>query len=71
MLHRLRLKKEFTITQIIIAHANKQRTVAGPLTLQHMVDIVLFFDIEKDGKRTITTLKNRFGPAGIKTTFNF
>jgi DNA repair protein RadA/Sms len=67
MLHHLRLKNEFTITQIIIAHANKQRTVAGPLTLQHMVDIVLFFDIEKDGKRTITTLKNRFGPAGIKT----
>jgi len=41
------------------------------LTLQHMVDIVLFFDIEKDGKRTITTLKNRFGPSNIKTTFNF
>jgi DNA repair protein RadA/Sms len=71
MLHHLRLKKEVTITQIIIAHANKQRTVAGPLTLQHMVDIVLFFNIEKDGKRTITTLKNRFGPSNIKTTFNF
>jgi len=71
MLHHLRLKNEFTITQIIIAHANKQRTVAGPLTLQHMVDIVLFFDIEKNGKRTITTLKNRFGPSNIKTTFNF
>ena len=50
--------------------ANKQKAIAGPLTLQHMVDIVLFLDIEKDNSRTLTTLKNRFGPAGIKTTLN-
>jgi len=55
-------------TTLIIAHANKQRTIAGPLTLQHMVDIVLFFNIEKDNSRTLTTLKNRFGPSGVKTT---
>jgi len=70
MLHNFRKTQEFKPTFLIISHANKQKAIAGPLTLQHMVDIVLFLDIEKDNSRTLTTLKNRFGPAGIKTTLN-
>ncbi|MCL4540146.1 MAG: DNA repair protein RadA [Bacteroidetes bacterium] len=66
-LHALRTKnKELTV--FIVGHANKQGKIAGPLTLQHLVDTVLFLDIDKDGStRTLTTLKNRFGPSGIKT----
>ena len=68
-LHSLRTKhKELTI--FIVGHANKQGKIAGPLTLQHMVDTVLLLEIDKSNSRTLSTLKNRFGPSGIKTTFN-
>jgi len=70
MLHNLRIQHSPKPTTLIIAHANKQRAIAGPLTLQHMVDIVLFFNIEKDGSRTISTLKNRFAETNTKTTTN-
>ncbi len=69
LLHIFRTRHK-NLTILIIAHANKQRAIAGPLTLQHMVDITLFFDIEKDGTRTLTVLKNRFAPSGIKITLS-
>lgn len=76
LLHTFRTKQK-NLTILIIAHANKQRAIAGPLTLQHMVDITLFFDIEKDetpkgslGTRTLSVLKNRFSPSGIKITLD-
>lgn len=68
-LHTLRTKhKELTV--FIVGHANKQGKIAGPLTLQHMVDTVLLLEIDKSNSRILTTLKNRFGPSGIKTTFD-
>jgi DNA repair protein RadA/Sms len=67
--HSLRTKND-ELTVLIVAHANKQGKIAGPLTLQHMVDTVLFLDVDKTDTRILTTIKNRFGPSGIKTSFD-
>jgi len=45
---------------IAIGHANKAGQVAGVMTLQHMVDTVLFVTVVNH-VRTLVTLKNRFG----------
>lgn len=67
--HSLRTKHH-ELTIFIVGHANKQGKIAGPLTLQHMVDTVLLLEVDKSNSRILTTLKNRFGPSGIKTSFD-
>ncbi len=53
-------KKSNTAT-FIIGHINKEWSIAGPKTLEHMVDTVLFFEGEKyDNLRILRALKNRF-----------
>ena len=45
----------------IIWHINKEWSIAGPKTLEHMVDSVLYFEWEKyDDLRILRALKNRF-----------
>ena len=69
VLHTLRTTyKELTV--LIVGHANKQGKIAGPLTLQHMVDTVLLLEIDKSNSRILTTLKNRYGPSGIKSSLD-
>lgn len=47
----------------LIGHVTKEGTLAGPRVLEHMVDTVLYFDGEQDGRhRWIRAVKNRFGP---------
>ncbi|MDD3145624.1 MAG: DNA repair protein RadA [Candidatus Gracilibacteria bacterium] len=47
----------------IIGHINKDGNLAGPKTLEHMVDTVLYFEGDKyDNLRILRSLKNRFGP---------
>jgi len=46
---------------VAIGHANKSGMVAGLLTLQHMVDAVLFMSKDEQGGRYIEAKKNRFG----------
>ncbi len=48
-------------TLIIIGHITKDGNLAGPKTLEHMVDTVLFFEGDKyEDIRFIRALKNRF-----------
>lgn len=62
--HRLqRLAKNLHIPIFIVGHVTKEGTVAGPRTLEHMVDVVL--NLEGDlssGFRILRGIKNRFGP---------
>ncbi len=54
--------KQNNITFIIIGHVTKDGSIAGPKTLEHMVDTVLFFEGDKfDNLRILRSLKNRFG----------
>lgn len=53
--------KQNNITFIIIGHVTKDGSLAGPKTLEHMVDTVLYFEWDKfDHLRILRSLKNRF-----------
>ncbi len=51
------------IPVMIIGHVTKEGIVAGPKTLEHMVDVVLY--LESEGMwRVLRSTKNRFGSTG-------
>ncbi|MCH2188346.1 DNA repair protein RadA [Candidatus Gracilibacteria bacterium] len=55
----------------IIGHINKDGNLAGPKTLEHMVDTVLYFEGDKfDNLRMLRGLKNRFGPTSEIALFS-
>lgn len=57
------ISKARDITTIIIGHVNKDGDIAGPKTLEHLVDTVLNFDAERSSDiRVLSALKNRYGP---------
>lgn len=50
---------------ILIGHVTKDGSVAGPRVLEHLVDAVLTFEVEKDsGYAMLRAVKNRHGPTG-------
>jgi DNA repair protein RadA/Sms len=54
--------KTFKIPIILIGHVTKEGEVAGPKTLEHMVDTVISFEGEKVSHfRILRSTKNRFG----------
>ncbi len=57
-----KIAKRENIPTIIIGHVTKDGLVAGPKTIEHMVDTVLYFESEKEGFfKILRTTKNRFG----------
>jgi len=55
--------KKSGITVFVIGHITKDGSLAGPKTLEHMVDVVLYFQGEfKSDLRILRAEKNRFGP---------
>ncbi|MCX5921825.1 MAG: DNA repair protein RadA [Candidatus Dependentiae bacterium] len=60
--HLMRLAKEHDITIIISGHITKEGTIAGPKTLEHMVDAVFYLQGEDRWQtRVLRSVKNRFG----------
>lgn len=58
----IRFCKQNNIALFIVGHVTKEGTLAGPRTLEHMVDSVLYFEGERDNRyRMIRAVKNRFG----------
>ncbi len=58
----LRFAKEQNISIIIIGHVTKEGNIAGPRMLEHMVDVVLYFEGERSYQfRILRAIKNRFG----------
>lgn len=58
----MRIAKQLEIAVFIVGHVTKEGTVAGPRTLEHMVDTVLYFEGEKNALyRILRGVKNRFG----------
>jgi len=46
----------------LVGHVTKDGAIAGPKTLEHMVDVVLYLEGEGDGGlRLLRSLKNRYG----------
>ena len=55
--------KKFKLAMIIVGHITKGGEIAGPKSLEHMVDCVLSFEGEKISNfRVLRASKNRFGP---------
>lgn len=58
----MQLAKLKNIAIFIVGHVTKEGTVAGPRTLEHMVDTVLYFEGERSSiYRILRGVKNRFG----------
>jgi DNA repair protein RadA/Sms len=58
----MRLAKERGISIFIIGHITKEGSIAGPRVLEHMVDVVLYFEGEVSSElRILRSFKNRFG----------
>lgn len=58
----MRLSKEKTITVIVTGHITKEGIIAGPKTLEHMVDAVFYLQGEERWQtRILRAVKNRFG----------
>ena len=58
----LELAKEHDITIILIGHLTKEGVVAGPKTLEHLVDTVIYLENEPQHSYSlIRASKNRFG----------
>jgi DNA repair protein RadA/Sms len=52
------------MTTILVGHVTKDGAIAGPRTLEHLVDVVISFDGERHSTlRLVRATKNRFGPA--------
>ncbi len=62
--HRLqKLAKKLHVPIMIVGHVTKEGTVAGPKTLEHVVDVVLSLEGDPVSQfRILRTTKNRFGP---------
>lgn len=58
----IRFAKEEDVPVILIGHITKEGTIAGPKILEHMVDVVLQFEGDRNHFfRILRALKNRFG----------
>ena len=58
----LALCKNLNIILILVGHVTKDGQLAGPKTIEHMVDTVLYFEADKGNElRLIRTAKNRYG----------
>src|SRR5579859_7225669 len=55
--------KERSLATILVGHVTKDGSVAGPRTLEHLVDVVLHFDDDRHSQlRMVRAVKNRYGP---------
>ena len=58
----MQLAKTLGISIFIVGHVTKDGAVAGPRTLEHMVDTVLYFEGDRyESYRILRGVKNRFG----------
>src|SRR5438105_2021427 len=55
--------KRLSLPIFLIGHITKEGTIAGPKSLEHIVDTVLYFEGDKfQNYRVVRAYKNRFGP---------
>ncbi|HEX9664197.1 MAG TPA: DNA repair protein RadA [Patescibacteria group bacterium] len=58
----LEAAKKSNVPVIVIGHVTKDGQVAGPKTLEHLVDVVLYLEGDRyQSLRLLRTVKNRFG----------
>lgn len=58
----LKYAKESGVPVLLIGHINKDGAIAGPKVLEHIVDVVLHFEGDRQNMyRLLRAIKNRFG----------
>jgi DNA repair protein RadA/Sms len=58
-----RLAKERGVTTILVGHVTKDGSIAGPRTLEHVVDVLHFEGDRHSRLRMVRGVKNRYGPS--------
>lgn len=57
--------KEREVATFIVGHVTKDGLIAGPKYIEHMVDVVLYFEIDSsESLRIVRCTKNRYGEVG-------
>jgi DNA repair protein RadA/Sms len=65
-----RFAKTRQIPAFLVGHITKEGSLAGPKSLEHIVDVVLLFEGERDhSQRVLRAMKNRFGPVSELAVF--
>jgi DNA repair protein RadA/Sms len=60
-----RLAKSSGVPIVLVGHVTKDGDLAGPRTIEHLVDTVISFDGDRHHSlRLLTAVKHRFGPVG-------
>lgn len=60
----LEIAKKQGLSTILIGHITKDGSIAGPKVLEHIVDVVLYFEGDmRQNQKLVRTVKNRFGPS--------
>ena len=55
--------KQHAVTTVLVGHVTKDGSIAGPRTLEHLVDVVLHFEGDRHAQfRMVRAVKNRYGP---------
>jgi DNA repair protein RadA/Sms len=58
------LAKDRGVATVLVGHVTKDGAIAGPRVLEHLVDVVLYFEGDRHSSlRLIRATKNRFGAA--------
>lgn len=56
--------KSSSVAMVLVGHVTKDGAIAGPRSLEHLVDVVLHFEGDRNTTlRMVRGIKNRFGPA--------
>lgn len=56
--------KSSTVAMVLVGHVTKDGAIAGPRSLEHLVDVVLHFEGDRNtALRMVRGIKNRFGAA--------
>jgi DNA repair protein RadA/Sms len=65
-----RYAKSSGVCSFLVGHITKEGSLAGPKSLEHVVDVVLYFEGERDhSHRVLRAFKNRFGPVSELAIF--
>lgn len=66
----MHLSKGMNVATFLIGHVTKSGEIAGPRVLEHLVDVVLEFEGDRQhGFRMLRGIKNRFGPTDDVAVF--
>src|SRR5919112_4052613 len=59
----IRMAKLRNVTTVLVGHVTKDGSIAGPRVLEHLVDVVLHFEGDRNSRlRMVRAVKNRYGP---------